>query len=530
MVCPGIEITGSPAGFLVFDQIFGPLANTGVVLGYLSPNFAEPEQGISDNEVLTVKFLNNAASTVTVALTVFPSAAPGIDNAPATVNLEAFDASNVSVGTQSLTFTGVTNGHYTPASITFTTGSMVVKSVTIAAPVHPLNGVFIESITYDTPLTGTEKTLTVTKAGTGNGLVTSTPVGISCGTACSALFVNNAVVSLTAAPDADSIFTGWSGVCTGTGACNVTMSANKSVTATFVARISTVFALGQFVAFSQDNTWIRANTKINSGNVGANIAATKKGKASRSDDDDDDQDENRRRNPSADRLVEVMIGEHVSAVNLSTVVVGDTVRIRNKATVANAVYNELYNKKGTIIAGNQSPVDLPVLVLPALPTITPGTQNVEVARRGSQSLTPGQYAKLTVNADATITLAPGAYHFTSIDLRQRGKILASGAVQIYVQNEIDTDANSTIGPASPSVAARDIKVYVAGTDDKGRRGDDSEVGPVVVEFGQSSAISANVYAPNGTIHLRAGTDGKGAFIGKAFIAGERTTLTLDSGF
>jgi len=85
-------------------------------------------------------------------------------------------------------------------------------------------------------ITGTAPTsfaLAVTKSGTGTGTVTSSPPGISCGTTCSANFDNATVVSLTATPDSGSTFAGWSGSCTGTGACSVTMDAAKSVSANF---------------------------------------------------------------------------------------------------------------------------------------------------------------------------------------------------------------------------------------------------------------------------------------------------------
>ncbi|MDC4223902.1 MAG: PA14 domain-containing protein [Candidatus Manganitrophus sp.] len=75
--------------------------------------------------------------------------------------------------------------------------------------------------------------LSVAKAGTGTGAVTSSPGGINCGTTCSFLFNSGATVTLTAAPAADSLFTGWSGACSGTGNCVVTIDAAKSVTATF---------------------------------------------------------------------------------------------------------------------------------------------------------------------------------------------------------------------------------------------------------------------------------------------------------
>jgi hypothetical protein len=75
--------------------------------------------------------------------------------------------------------------------------------------------------------------LTVTKAGTGNGTVTSSPAGIDCGASCSAFFDAGAGVTLSAAPASGSTFSGWSGACSGMGSCQVTMSTALSVTATF---------------------------------------------------------------------------------------------------------------------------------------------------------------------------------------------------------------------------------------------------------------------------------------------------------
>ena len=77
-------------------------------------------------------------------------------------------------------------------------------------------------------------TLTVVRAGSGGGTVTSSPAGIDCGSACSASFGEGTVVTLTATPAAGSTFTGWSGGgCSGTGACHVTLGSDTTVTATF---------------------------------------------------------------------------------------------------------------------------------------------------------------------------------------------------------------------------------------------------------------------------------------------------------
>ena len=76
-------------------------------------------------------------------------------------------------------------------------------------------------------------TLTVTKSGTGSGTVTSNPAGINCGADCSETYNQGTSVTLTPAPDAGSTFTGWSGACSGAGACTVSMTSDKTVTATF---------------------------------------------------------------------------------------------------------------------------------------------------------------------------------------------------------------------------------------------------------------------------------------------------------
>ena len=75
-------------------------------------------------------------------------------------------------------------------------------------------------------------TLTVAKAGTGSGTVTSSPAGIDCGPTCSAPFAAVSV-TLTATPAKGSYLAGWSGDCSGKGKCTLMMSADHAVTARF---------------------------------------------------------------------------------------------------------------------------------------------------------------------------------------------------------------------------------------------------------------------------------------------------------
>ncbi len=77
--------------------------------------------------------------------------------------------------------------------------------------------------------------LTISKTGIGKGTVTSSPVGINCGSACFSDYVINTTVTLTASPATGSIFTGWTGCDAVTGdSCTVRMTAAKSVAADFL--------------------------------------------------------------------------------------------------------------------------------------------------------------------------------------------------------------------------------------------------------------------------------------------------------
>jgi len=129
-------------------------------------------------------------------------------------------------------------------SATFNSGTVVTLTATAAtgsaftgwSGACTGTGACTVTMTASKSVTATFKpllALTVKKTGTGTGTVTSNPAGINCGSTCSATYVQGTLVALTATPDAGHAFGGWSGACTGTAGCSVTMSAAKSVTAKF---------------------------------------------------------------------------------------------------------------------------------------------------------------------------------------------------------------------------------------------------------------------------------------------------------
>lgn len=92
--------------------------------------------------------------------------------------------------------------------------------------------------TIDAEFLSTVRKLTVTKTGTGSGTVKSNTLvaangAIDCGSVCEEDYSVGAQVTLEATAAAGSTFAGWSGDCSGSSTCTVTMDQARNVTAQF---------------------------------------------------------------------------------------------------------------------------------------------------------------------------------------------------------------------------------------------------------------------------------------------------------
>jgi hypothetical protein len=119
-----------------------------------------------------------------------------------------------------------------PAGVTSWVDLSVLSSATYCYRVRAVTSTATSAYSNEacqSPGTG----LTVTKGGTGSGIVTSTPSGISCGSVCSASLPAGTVITLTATPASGSTFAGWSGGCAGTSSCTLATNVSTTVTATF---------------------------------------------------------------------------------------------------------------------------------------------------------------------------------------------------------------------------------------------------------------------------------------------------------
>jgi subtilisin family serine protease len=87
--------------------------------------------------------------------------------------------------------------------------------------------------------------LTVSKAGSGTGTVTSTGGGIACGGTCAANITSGDNATVTALHGPNAMFSGWTGSCVGSNvSCTMSMTAARSVTATFAPNTAEDFLAG----------------------------------------------------------------------------------------------------------------------------------------------------------------------------------------------------------------------------------------------------------------------------------------------
>jgi hypothetical protein len=297
--------------------------------------------------------------------------------------------------------------------------------------------------------------------------------------------------------------------------------------ATSCAAIGTITnPLGAFVVFSNDMTWLKEQTTVVTGDVGANTRA----KHGHSGDEGNDGD--------ADDVT-VRIGAQVTMLQPDSRVVGDTVRLSNKASVYNVVDNVLINKsrKATVSGTITTPMTIPFLTLPTLPTVTPGTAAVEVAKGSTRTLGPGAYGRIHVSAKATLILTGGLYQMLSLDVDQAATVIFRAATEIRIKDELATGNKARLiaDPASSGLTAKNLVIYVAGSDQRCiHNGEDEESndhgGPTAAHIGENNVVAANIYAPNGTIWIKSKTQAAGAFIGDDVRVGQNVTLTLDSAF
>jgi hypothetical protein len=204
--------------------------------GWSGPGVSCPGTGTCTVTVTAATTVTATFTTVTYTLTVATNGGTGtgvVTSNPAGINCGTACAFNFNPGTVVLTATPDAGATFTGWSGTgISCPGTGTCSVTMDAA-KSVTATFTAGQTFN---------LTVTRAGSGTGTVTSNPAGITCGSDCSEAYASGTNVALTATASSGSTFTGWGGGCSGSGSCTVAMSAAQSVTATFGATSTEVRA------------------------------------------------------------------------------------------------------------------------------------------------------------------------------------------------------------------------------------------------------------------------------------------------
>jgi hypothetical protein len=476
----------------------------------------------NDSFTYTISDGNGGTDTATVSITITAVNDPpdAINDIAATAEDTGVTitvlANDVDVDGEALTVTGVTQGtkgavilnangtvSYVPAAntngadaFTYTVrdGSGATDTATVTVSVAPVNDP--PTAANDAATTREDAAVTITVLANdsdveGNALAvtgTSTPAHGS-----AAVNANN-TVTYTPATNFN-----------GTDTFTYTIGDGQGGTASATVTVTIKDALERTAILATHGIWIQTGADVLSGDVIVNQTGAA---------------------PFLDSGVELSVAGTVTTPAGYDVQANRINVAAGSALASDAFYNTRTGA-GSVTGTQTSPLALPVFAaLPAFPTATPSTTDVNVATNGTRTLAPGSYRDLIVGKKGTVTFTGGLYHFRSIQLNSQVRLFFSAAAEIRVQQKISTLDLAQIKPAAgATIDGSDVIFYVAGLNGTG--GGLAEI-PKAVEIGTDGVLWANVYAPNGTIWLKDRTQARGACLGKDVQVGPDVQVTLDS--
>ncbi len=263
-----------------------------------------------------------------------------------------------------------------------------------------------------------------------------------------------------------------------------------------------------FVVLGNEGVWIQHGSTILSGDIGANQVST---------------------GPYLTGEQEITISQDVTVQNSDGQVMGNTVRLHNRSRIQHMAVNTVLGK-GEVLGTVMTPLTLPLVsVMPPIPLVTPGEQDVNVPTGTFLTLQPGEYRGLRVHPQAAVILVGGQYDFRNWDIREGGRVYAAGSTEVRVSDRIDTHRRTVIGPApdAPQLSARDLLIIGMGRN--GSTGIIHDNDPAV-RFGEESLVRAQVYVPHGLLWIKDNSQATGAFLGRWVRMGRKSTIALEGGF
>jgi len=275
-------------------------------------------------------------------------------------------------------------------------------------------------------------------------------------------------------------------------------------TNTFCSGGEETLAIDGFSVLAIDSLLIKAGATINSGNVAVINSGC---------------------SPCLKKDFEAKLGKD-SYLADGVCLYADTVKLKKGSSVHTVYYNEIFGK-GTIRGAENGQIAVPLNVaIPDFPTTEIADNNILIPKNETQTVDPGVYGTVKVKKNSTLILSGGVYYFGGLELKKNANLIAQGPSEIIIKENLNTNQYVYIGPdEGAGFGANQLTLYASGA-----TAIDDENSPKAVKIGSNSIIKANLYAPNGTIHIKSGSNLEGAAIGKYVIIGKNTELALNSAF
>ncbi|MDZ7722311.1 MAG: hypothetical protein U5R06_05670 [candidate division KSB1 bacterium] len=219
-----------------------------------------------------------------------------------------------------------------------------------------------------------------------------------------------------------------------------------------------------------------------------------------------------------------MVIENNARVADSCDVFAPSIQIRPNAEVYGNVYTNHLSNRGTITGAISRSLGFPILYhgLPAFPDITPGTRDIDLKPHKTHTLSSGSYRDVTLKPGCTLILRGGDIRLRNLRLSNDCEIRAKSPVRVLISQSFETGSNCVI--ASDRVSASEVLFYIAGS------GKDRGNPQAAATIGNGSRVQANVYAPNGLLHIRQHCEATGGFIARDVLVGNGSVVRLDNGF
>jgi cytochrome c peroxidase/cytoskeletal protein CcmA (bactofilin family) len=170
------------------------------------------------------------------------------------------------------------------------------------------------------------------------------------------------------------------------------------------------------------------------------------------------------------------------------------------------------------------------LVMPALPSVTAGSSNLQVAQGTTLRQAPGRFGNVLVKGGATLILSDGQYTFKALTLQKGARLVydengapdqltASGEMPIQptekttldITSDLSISTGATISSGDASRSTH-LKIYVHGSNK-------------TIQIGSGSVFHGSLIAPNVRVALGSQVSVQGAIFAKEVSVGAGCTIS-----